>query len=101
MGRSVLRGSVVAMYKEFDMRGVGKASALSKVGFGGSTDTYRWTQTMNFVDIFIPLPPHVQKASQLVVKYTRDTLLVSIKGKKPIIDGASLARCAWMTARGR
>ena len=49
---------------------------------------YRWTQTMNFVDIFVLLPERVTKARQLVVKYTRDTLLVSVKGaKEPIIDG--------------
>jgi hypothetical protein len=29
---------------------------------------------MNFVDIFIPLPELVTKASQLVVQYTRDHL---------------------------
>ena len=43
---------------------------------------------MNFVDIFVPLPPHVTKASQLVVKYTRSTILVAIKGEKePVLDG--------------
>ena len=29
------------MYKEFDMRGVGKKSTLSKTGFGATTDKLR------------------------------------------------------------
>lgn len=70
------------------MRGVGPASKLSKVGFGAILDTYRWRQTMNFVDIFVALPVGVHKASQLAIKYTRDTISVAIKGEKePVIEG--------------
>merc|ERR1711991_265960 len=95
------KGEELIMYKEFDMRGVGKQSALAKVGFGATTEKYRWVQTMNFVDIFIPLPERVTKANQLVVKYTRDTLHVSVKGaKEPILDGKTwgplrVDDCTW------
>jgi hypothetical protein len=57
---------------------------------------------MNFVDIFIPLPELVTKASQLVVQYTRDTLKVQVKGEKtPILDGKTFGPlrvddCTWV-----
>ncbi len=37
---------------------------------------------MNFVDIFIPLPELVTKASQLIVEYTRDHLKGDVEKKK-------------------
>ena len=57
---------------------------------------------MNFVDIFIPLPELVTKASQLVVTYSRQYLKVAIKGQKePILDGKTYGTlrvddCTWV-----
>lgn len=57
---------------------------------------------MNFVDIFIPLPELVTKASQLIVQYTRDTLKVQVKGEKvSILDGKTFGPmrvddCTWV-----
>lgn len=43
---------------------------------------------MNFVDVFVLLPKGVTSSKQLDVVYTRDTLLVRIKGEKEaIIEG--------------
>lgn len=56
---------------------------------------------MNFVDIFILLPEGVTRANQLVIRYTRDTLFVSVKtAKEPIINGKTYGPlrvddCTW------
>lgn len=55
-------------------------------GNGGKTDKYVWTQTLEELNMYVPIPAGVNKAG-LVVKITVDSLLVQVKGQDPIING--------------
>ncbi|KAL8428067.1 hypothetical protein ACSSS7_007421 [Eimeria intestinalis] len=68
-------------------------------GNGGTTDKYRWTQTLEAVDVYVPVGNGI-RASQCVVKITASKLCVGLKGQSPIIDGEFSQRvhaedCMW------
>ncbi|KAL8452917.1 hypothetical protein Emag_002134 [Eimeria magna] len=68
-------------------------------GNGGTTDKYRWTQTLEAVDVYVPVGSGV-RASQCVVKITASKLCVGLKGQPPILDGEFSQRvhaedCMW------
>jgi len=46
---------------------------------------YKWTQTLEYVDLVIPVPPGT-RARDLVVKIDRKKLTAGLKGKDPIIS---------------
>ncbi|KAJ9627585.1 uncharacterized protein PV06_05923 [Exophiala oligosperma] len=47
---------------------------------------YRWTQTLEEVDVNVPIPGNL-KARDLIVDLKKTHIKVSIKGQDPIIDG--------------
>ncbi|KAI9862417.1 MAG: hypothetical protein M1824_001410 [Vezdaea acicularis] len=51
-----------------------------------ATLPYKWTQTIQDLDITVPVAATI-KGRDLEVKITRTTILVKIKGQEPIIDG--------------
>ncbi|CDJ68242.1 nuclear movement domain-containing protein, putative [Eimeria necatrix] len=55
-------------------------------GNGGTTDKYRWTQTLESVDVYVPIGTGV-RAAQCSVKITGSRLTVGLKGQPPILDG--------------
>lgn len=56
------------------------------VGNGGTTEKYRWTQTLKEVTMYIQLPKGT-KSRQVNVSYTPTNLTVGIQGQAPLIDG--------------
>ncbi|KAL8439884.1 hypothetical protein Efla_000856 [Eimeria flavescens] len=63
-----------------------ESSTTRPEGNGGSTDRYRWTQTLEAVDVYVPVGSGV-RASQCVVKITSNKLCVGLKGQPPIVEG--------------
>lgn len=55
-------------------------------GNGGKTDKYIWTQTLEELQMYIPIGENINK-KMLVVNYNIDSLLVQVKGQEPIING--------------
>ena len=49
-------------------------------GNGGKTEKYIWTQTLEELQMFIPIAENINK-KMLVVNYNIDSLLVQIKGQ--------------------
>ncbi|ETO36503.1 hypothetical protein RFI_00558 [Reticulomyxa filosa] len=73
------------------------------VNNGGVTDNYVWTQTLQDVDVRIPIPSNL-KGKDLTVTFDKRKLFVGIKGKPPIINGqlheaVSVDECAWTLDR--
>lgn len=57
------------------------------VGNGGSTDRYKWTQTLEECSVLIGLPPNT-KAKDLTVTLKATTISVQLKsGGDPLLDG--------------
>ncbi|OEH78275.1 nuclear movement domain-containing protein [Cyclospora cayetanensis] len=63
-----------------------EASSSRPEGNGGSTEKYRWTQTLEAVDVYVPVGSGV-RAAQCNVKITATRLIVGLKGQNPILDG--------------
>lgn len=55
-------------------------------GNGGVTANYRWSQTLEEVTVYVPLPDNVT-SKQLDVKILSNKLRVGVKGQTPMIDG--------------
>ena len=51
---------------------------------------YKWTQTIQDVDIAVPVPANI-KGRDLDVVLTKTKLKVALKGQTPLIDVCSLA----------
>ena len=60
--------------------------AKPNAGNGGETDKYRWTQTLEEVTVYVPLPDGIT-SKQLDVQMKSTTLKIGLKGQAPIIDG--------------
>jgi len=73
---------------------------------------YKWTQTLEYVDLVIPFPAGT-RARELAVTMTKKKLSVGLKGKNPIISvcvtrilptntcrASFTRRSRWMTALG-
>eukprot|EP01017_Pseudomicrothorax_dubius_P019501 TRINITY_DN2144_c0_g2_i1.p1 TRINITY_DN2144_c0_g2~~TRINITY_DN2144_c0_g2_i1.p1 ORF type:complete len:350 (-),score=145.72 TRINITY_DN2144_c0_g2_i1:149-1117(-) len=56
------------------------------IGTGGKTDKYTWTQTLEELEVFIPVAENI-KAKMLKVEVTPSRLHVAVIGQPPIIDG--------------
>lgn len=66
---------------------------------GGVCDTYRWTQTLQDLQVLVPVPKGT-KAKMLTVDIAKKKLLVQIKGAEPLMDGemhatVKLEDCFW------
>lgn len=55
-------------------------------GNGGKTDKYTWTQTLEELHIYIPVPQDT-RAKSMNINIGTTKCLVAIKGQAPIIDG--------------
>merc|ERR1719433_28781 len=55
-------------------------------GFGGDTDKYNWVQTLDELDVRIPVPYHI-KGRMLNIDVTNTHMKVSIKGEpEPLVE---------------
>lgn len=117
------------MYKDFDMRGLGKQSTLGAAGFGMVVDgrfvcaenkksankrtrhicwaRQRWTQTMNFVDVYLQLDPHVTLAKELLVCISPRRVQVALRANvaQPLLSGELWGEvrpddCSWTLEDG-
>lgn len=64
---------------------------LPPIGTGGKTDKYIWTQTLEELEVFIPVPSET-KGKFVKVEFTPSRLLVGLAGKDPIINGELFER---------
>jgi hypothetical protein len=55
-------------------------------GNGADLNNYRWTQTLEEVTLYVPLPDNIA-SKNLDVIFKAQTLKVAVKGQPPIIDG--------------
>lgn len=55
-------------------------------GNGGKTDKYTWTQTLEELHLFIPVPANI-KAKDMAIKLETSKVVVGLKGQAPIVDG--------------
>jgi hypothetical protein len=56
------------------------------IGNGGTNDSYRWTQTLKELNVYIPIRAGL-RSKHLTVSYTRSKLKVGVKGDDLIING--------------
>lgn len=68
-------------------------------GNGGKTDKYTWTQTLQALEVYVPVRPGV-KAKQICCDITGGTLKVGIKGETMVLDGKMHSKvkpddCMW------
>ena len=69
-------------------------------GNGADLPNYKWTQTLEEIELRVPLPIAV-KARDVIVDMKKKHLKVGLKGHSPIIDGElnkeiKLEECAWV-----
>jgi len=69
------------------------------LGNGGTTDKYTWTQTLNALEVAIPVRPGT-KAKDIICKIGVDTLKLGVKGDEMILDGKVHSKlkpddCTW------
>jgi len=55
-------------------------------GNGSSTENYSWTQTLEEIEIRVPVPEGTRKRD-LEISIKRSHLKITLKGKTPLIDG--------------
>lgn len=67
-----------------DLRGV--ATAAPNAGNGGTTETYSWVQTLQDLNVNVPLPPNT-KSKQMDVIIKKKSIQVGLKGQPPIFQG--------------
>lgn len=67
-----------------------KGKLLPNNGNGCNLDNYKWTQTLQEVEVTVPLPA-VHKPRDMVVKISRKALTAGLKGQPPIIEGTLCA----------
>lgn len=76
-------------------------------GNGCNLDAYRWTQTLQEVEIHVPLNfPTAVKPRDVCVKIGRKTLMAGLKNQPPIIQGELCAdvkveECVWVIPDGK
>lgn len=74
-------------------------------GNGADLEKYRWTQTLQEVEIKVPLNI-VIKSRDCIVEFKKQSLKVGLKGQEPIIDGQLYNEikpldCFWTIATGK
>ena len=64
------------------------------MGNGGTNGSYRWTQTLKELNVYIPVRAGL-RSKHLTVSYTRSKLKIGVKGEDLIIDGTmfNVIRC--------
>lgn len=67
-----------------------KGKLMPNSGNGCNLDNYRWTQTLQDLEITVPLPA-VLKPRDIVVKITKKGLTAGVKNQPPIIEGTLCA----------
>ncbi len=88
--------------KEEDEDEEDKHKLKPNAGNGCDLDDYCWTQTLQEIELRVPLKASFKvKARDVVVEYDRKHLKVGLKGHKPIIDGElyneiKVEDCCWV-----
>ena len=81
---------------------VDKGKLKPNAGNGCDLDNYSWTQTLNEIDLRVPLKASFKvKARDVVVEYQKRHLKVGLKGHPPIIEGElfherKVEDCCWV-----
>jgi len=76
-----------------------KGKVAPNDGNGCDLPTYRWTQTLQEVEVTIPLPLRV-KSRDVTVAFTRSTVSAGLKNQPPILSGKlckliKTEECSW------
>jgi hypothetical protein len=88
--------------KEEDEDEADKHKLKPNAGNGCDLDDYCWTQTLQEIELRVPLKATFKvKARDVVVEYDRKHIKVGLKGHKPIIDGElyneiKVEDCCWV-----
>ena len=77
----------------------GEGKGLMPVGNGAVHDKYRWTQSLQDLQVMIPVPAGT-KAKHLVIDIKKKSLTAKIGGQEPILEGEMFAAvkmedCFW------
>jgi len=69
-----------------------KGKEKPNAGNGWTGPNYSWTQTLEEIDLRVPINLNVRiKSKDIIVKFERKHLFVGLRGHPPIIDGETFA----------
>lgn len=82
-----------------------KGKMVPNAGNGCDLPNYRWTQTLQEIELRVPLSMRL-KTRDLIVEINKKTLKVAVKGQTPIIDGEleheiKLEETTWVLEDGK
>ena len=77
----------------------GEGTGIAPVENGAVHDHYRWTQSLQDLNVYIPVPAGT-KAKHLVIDIKKKSLLTKVQGKDAVLDGelfaaVKLEDCFW------
>jgi len=78
---------------------MGEGKGVVPVNNGAVHDKYRWTQSLQDLQVTVPVPAGT-KAKHLVIDIKKKTLLIKVAGQEPVLDGNLFAAvkmedCFW------
>ncbi len=77
----------------------GEGKGITPIDNGAVHDTYRWTQTLDTLMVYVPVPAGT-KAKHLVIDIKKKQLTVKVAGQEPILAGempnaVKMEDCFW------
>jgi len=70
-----------------------KGKEKPNTGNGWTGPNYSWTQTLEEIDLRVPINLNVRiKSKDVIIKFERKHLTVGLRGHPPIIDGETFGR---------